>query len=335
VATPPATGRTFRSLPSYATTVWGAASPASVGYDGAVPAPRLSNPDKLLYPAAGVTKADVADYYRRVAPVLVPHLRGRALTLRRFPDGVDGESFFEKRCPSHAPSWVQTVEVSRSSGPPYRACSVEDADTLLWLANLAALELHPALALAAEPDRPTVMVFDLDPGPPAGIPQCAEVACALRDLLGQLGLEGVAKTSGSKGLQVYVPLGGEVDFDTTKLLSHTIGLVLEKQLRPLVLTTMAKGDRPGRVFIDWSQNDRAKTTVAVYSLRARPRPGVSTPLRWEEVEAATGSDGRPLDFSPAEVLERVSASGDLFAAVLGTVQEIPADVAAMLSGAPG
>ena len=296
-----------------------------------MPAPHLTNPDKVLYPAAGVTKAEVADYYRAVASVLVPHLRGRALTLRRFPDGVEGESFFEKRCPSHAPAWVHTVEVARASGPPYRACSVEDTDTLLWLANLAALELHPSLALADDPGRPTVMVFDLDPGPPAGIAACAEVACALRDLLAQLGLDCVAKTSGSKGLQVYVPLNSAVDFDTTKLLSHTLGLLLEKQLRPLVLTTMAKDARAGRVFIDWSQNDRAKTTVAVYSLRARPTPGVSTPLRWEEVEAATGEGAAGLDFSPAEVVERVSAAGDLFAPVLEAVQEIPADVAALLS----
>ncbi|MDE3087297.1 MAG: non-homologous end-joining DNA ligase [Acidobacteriota bacterium] len=300
-----------------------------------MPTPPLSNPDKVLFPAAGVTKAEVAAYYGAVAPVLVPHLRGRALTLRRFPDGVDGESFFEKRCPSHAPPWVQTVEVARSSGPPYRACAVEDRDTLLWLANLAALELHPSLALAAEPERPTVMVFDLDPGPPAGIPQCAEVACALREVLDRLGLRCVTKTSGSKGLQVYVPLAGGVDFDTTKLLSHTLGLILEKQLRPLVLTTMAKGERPGRVFIDWGQNDRAKTTVAVYSLRARPFPGVSTPVRWDEVEAAVGKERGVLEFSPAEVLERVSASGDLFASVLDEGQELPAEVTALLQPGTG
>ncbi|HAM01357.1 MAG TPA: ATP-dependent DNA ligase, partial [Acidimicrobiaceae bacterium] len=214
----------------------------------------ISNPDKVLYPATGFTKAQVVEYYRSVAPVLVPHLRGRALTLRRFPDGVDGESFFEKRCPSHAPDWVTTVEVGRSSGPPYRACSVEDTDTVVWMANLAALELHPSLSLAAEPERPTTMVFDLDPGAPAGLAECAEVALALRALLSDLELESLAKTSGSKGMQVYVPLNTAVGYDTTKLLSHTIGLVIEKQLRPLVVTTMAKQDRPGKVFIDWSQN---------------------------------------------------------------------------------
>lgn len=335
MATPPATGRAFPQ-PAVPRDGRGAARRRPVGYDVAVPATRLTNPDKVLYPQTGTTKAEVAEYYGAVAAALLPHLRGRALTLRRFPDGVAGESFFEKRCPSHAPPWVHTVEVARSSGPAYRACSVEDTDTLLWLANLAALELHPSLALAAEPDRPTVMVFDLDPGPPAGIPQCAEVACALRELLGRLGLGCVAKTSGSKGLQVYVPLNSAVDFETTKLLSHTVGLILEKQLRPLVLTTMARQSRPGKVFIDWSQNDRAKTTVAVYSLRARPVPGVSTPLRWEEVESVVGAaDGGPLDFSPAQVLERVVAGGDLFAPVAESVQELPDDVVALLSGPPG
>jgi bifunctional non-homologous end joining protein LigD len=263
--------------------------------------------------------------------MLVPHLRGRALTLRRFPDGVDGESFFEKRCPSHAPKWVPTVEVARSSGPPYRACSVDDGDTLVWLANLAALELHPALAKADEPERPTTMVFDLDPGAPAGIAQCAEVACGLRELLGQLGLSACPKTSGSKGLQVYVPLNSPVDFDTTKLLAHTLGMILEKRLRPLVVTTMAKQERPGKVFIDWSQNDRAKTTVSVYSLRARHEPSVSTPLSWDEVDAAVGGDGDDLRFGPDDVLGRVEKRGDLFADVIDLRQQLPEEVAQLLS----
>jgi bifunctional non-homologous end joining protein LigD len=292
---------------------------------------RISNPDKVLYPATGFTKGQVVDYYRDVAPVLVPHLQGRALTLRRFPDGVEGQSFFEKRCPSHAPQWVATVEVGRSKGESYRACSVEDADTLVWLANLAALELHPSLSLADEPERPTTMVFDLDPGAPAGLSECAEVACALRNMLADLELDCVAKTSGSKGMQVYVPLNTPVDYDTTKLLSHTIGLVLEKHLRPLVVTTMAKQDRPGKVLIDWSQNDRAKTTVSVYSLRAREQPGVSTPLLWEEVDRTVGTDGLSLAFSPGEVLDRVEAHGDLFRAVLELVQPLPAQVVDLLS----
>lgn len=296
---------------------------------------RISNADKVLYPATGFTKGQVVDYYRAVAAVLVPHLRGRALTLRRFPDGVDGESFFEKRCPSHAPKWVRRVEVARSSGPPYQACAVDDADTLVWLANLAALELHPSLALADDPERPTTMVFDLDPGAPAGIAQCAEVACALRELLAQLELASSPKTSGSKGLQVYVPLNSAVDFDTTKLLSHTLGMILEKQLRRLVVTTMAKQDRPGKIFIDWSQNDRAKTTVSVYSLRARAEPNVSTPLSWDEVESAVGTDGGALRFGPDEVLERVEKRGDLFSDVAELRQALPDEVVHLLAtGAP-
>jgi bifunctional non-homologous end joining protein LigD len=295
---------------------------------------RLRNPEKVLYPATGFTKAEVADYYRAVGPVLVPHLQGRALTLRRFPDGVDGESFFEKRCPSHAPQWVAKVEVTQASGASYRACSVEDVDTLLWLANLAALELHPSLALAKKPEQPTAMVFDLDPGEPAAMGECAEVACALRELLGHLELEGVAKTSGQKGLQVYVPFNSPIDFDTTKLLSHTVGLVLAKQMRPLVVTTMAKSERQGRVFIDWSQNDRIKTTVSVYSLRARPRPSVSTPLEWHEVEKAVGANADALAFSPADVLSRIQKSGDLFTPVLERRQELTDQVRTLLSSPP-
>jgi bifunctional non-homologous end joining protein LigD len=291
---------------------------------------QITNSDKVLYPESGTTKGEVVDYYRRIAPVLLPHLRGRALTLRRFPDGVDGESFFEKRCPSHRPGWVRTVPVARTSGESYDACAVDDADTLVWLANLAALELHPALALAEEPDRPTVMVFDLDPGAPAGIGQCAEVAVALRDMLGQLDLQCSAKTSGSKGLQVYVPLNTAIDFDTTKLLAHGIGLVLERQRGDLVVTTMAKQARKGRVLIDWSQNDRAKTTVSVYSLRARPTPGVSTPLGWDEVERTVGADGPALVFGPDEVLGRVDDHGDLFASVLEERQSLPRHVVDML-----
>ncbi|MHB8681536.1 MAG: non-homologous end-joining DNA ligase [Acidimicrobiales bacterium] len=300
--------------------------------DGAGERVRISNPDKVLYPDAGFTKRDVVDYYRAVAPVLLPHLAGRALTMRRYPDGVDAASFFEKRCPSHRPDWIRTVRVGRASGhDAYDACAVDDLDSLLWVANLASLELHPSLALAAEPERPTAMVFDLDPGAPAALPLCAEVACALRDLLGGLGLECVAKTSGSKGLQVYVPLAGEADFDATKLLAHTLGLVVEKQLRGLVLTTMSKSARRGKVFIDWSQNDRAKTTVAVYSLRARPRPTVSTPLTWAEVEGAVGAEADPLVFEAADVLRRVERHGDLFSPVLDHAQVLPAAVHDLLS----
>ena len=291
---------------------------------------RITNEEKVLYPASGTTKGEVVEYYRRIAPVLLPHLRGRAVTLRRFPDGVEGESFFEKRCPGHRPSWVQTATVTLSSGRSYQACTVEDAETIVWMANLAALELHPSLARAERADEPTVMVFDLDPGAPAAIGQCAEVACALRTLLAQLELECVAKTSGSKGMQVYVPLNSAVDFRTTKLLSHSIALLLQGQLPKLVVTVMAKDVRRGRVFIDWSQNDRAKTTVSVYSLRARPSPTVSTPLLWDEVEQHVGAPADALVFGPAAVLERVDRHGDLFAPAVDLEQDLPPRVVDLL-----
>src|SRR5579862_7056327 len=209
VASPPATGAFPQpAVLTPAPSTWrpgtGASrhSPAQSGIALAVPEPvRISNADKVLYPQSGTTKGEVVEYYRRIAPVLLPHLRGRAVTLRRFPDGVDGESFFEKRCPKHRPPWVHTAEVLLSSGRSYDACTVEDTDTLVWMANLASLELHPSLARADQPERPTVMVFDLDPGAPAAIGQCAEVACALRALFEQLDLQCVAKTSGSKGMQ--------------------------------------------------------------------------------------------------------------------------------------
>jgi bifunctional non-homologous end joining protein LigD len=285
------------------------------------------NVEKVLYPETGFTKGELIDFYEAVGPVLVPHLAGRALTMRRFPDGVEGISFFEKRIPKHAPDWMATVEVVPHRAAPYRACSVEDVPTLVWLAAMAAGELHPSLALAAEPDRPTVLVFDLDPGPPAGVIECARVAWWLRELLGHLGLEGFAKTSGSKGLQVYVPLHSQVDFTTTSALAHSVARLLEQEHPELVVSTMAKTVREGRVFIDWSQNSRSKTTVSVYSVRARPRPTVSTPLHWEEIESVL-SGRKPkapvLEFLPADVLARVDTDGDLFGPVTSLVQQIPA-----------
>jgi len=291
---------------------------------------QISNADKVLYPKNGTTKGEVVDYYRAIAPALLPHISGRAITLRRFPNGVDGESFFEKRCPKHRPEWVQTATVVLTSGSEYQACTLDDVDSLVWVANLASLELHPSLAVAADADRPTAMVFDLDPGAPAALGQCAEVACALRDLFAQLDLQCVAKTSGSKGMQVYVPLNSPIDFATTKLLSHGIALMLQDQMPRLVVTTMAKDIRKGRVFIDWSQNDRAKTTVSVYSLRARDIPAVSTPLRWDEVEAHVGADADALVFLPPDVLARVEAEGDLFAAVAEVEQRLPPKVVELL-----
>jgi bifunctional non-homologous end joining protein LigD len=284
----------------------------------------LSNLDKLFYPEVGFTKGQLIEYYTRVAPVLLPHLRGRPLTLKRYPDGVKGPHFYEKQCPSHRPEWVRTAELYAGS-KRIDFCLADDLATLVWLANLADLELHTSLALAERYDSPTMIAFDLDPGPPATIVECSEVALMLRELLGQLGLEAWPKSSGSKGMQVYVPLNTPTTYDQTKPFAHAIAQLLERREPRLVVSEMAKAKRGGRVFVDWSQNTRHKTTVNVYSLRARERPTVSTPLRWEEVEAVTESrDPEELAFTSDEVLARVAEHGDVFAPVLELRQELPA-----------
>ncbi|HEX6582175.1 MAG TPA: non-homologous end-joining DNA ligase [Thermoleophilaceae bacterium] len=281
----------------------------------------LSNLDKVMYPETGFTKGQVIDYYTRVAPVLLPHLRDRPLTLKRYPNGVEGGHFYEKQCPSHAPEWVRSEPVELSS-KTIRFCVCDDLPTLVWLANLADIELHPSLSKLPEVERPTLMAFDLDPGPPAGIPECCEVALILRDALNRIGLESFAKTSGSKGLQVYVPLNVEgVDYDHgTKRLSQALARHLEAEHPKLIVSSQRKQLRKGKVLIDWSQNDEHKTTVSVYSLRARERPTVSTPLAWDEV-AAGNADA--LVFEAADVLERVGERGDLFAPVAELEQRLP------------
>jgi bifunctional non-homologous end joining protein LigD len=281
----------------------------------------LSNLDKVMYPQTGFTKGQVIDYYTRVAPVLLPHLRDRPLTLKRYPNGVDGGHFYEKQCPSHRPDWVRSepVEMNRKT---IQFCICDDLPTLVWLANLADLELHPSLSMVPDVERPTVMAFDLDPGPPAGIPECCEVALILRDALGRIGLECFAKTSGSKGIQVYVPLNVDgVDYDHgTKQLSQALARHLEAEHPKLIVSTQKKELRRGKVLIDWSQNDEKKTTVSVYSLRAREHPTVSTPLDWDEVEAG---DPDALVFDAPGVLERVEKRGDLFAGVVELEQRLP------------
>jgi bifunctional non-homologous end joining protein LigD len=279
---------------------------------------RLTNLDKVLYPAAGFTKGEVVDYYARVAPALLPHLRGRPLTLKRYPNGVDAPFFFEKRCPGHRPAWVRTA----TGEIPY--CVVEDLAGLVWVANLASLELHPSLALAVAADCPTVLAFDLDPGAPADVLSCAEVALALRDLFGHWGLECFPKTSGSKGMQVYVPLNTATTFEATKGFARAVAETLERRFPERVTATMAKARRTGRVFVDWSQNDRVKTTISVYALRALERPTVSTPLAWAELEAALAAgDASALRFEAADVLARIERDGDLFAPVAELRQELP------------
>jgi bifunctional non-homologous end joining protein LigD len=280
----------------------------------------------VLWPAAGFTKAGVIDYYARVADAILPHLRDRPLTLKRYPNGVEAQSFYEKRCPSHRPDWVATAPVwsGRNDGD-IDYCLCNERATLIWMAQLAALELHPSLSLADEIERPTVLAFDLDPGEPAGILECCRVGLRLREVLGELELECVPKASGSKGLQVYVPLNIEVTYEQTKPFAHAIAQTLERAEPDLVISRMTKKLRKGKVFVDWSQNDQHKTTVAVYSLRARERPTVSTPLEWDEVErAAEREDPDALRFEASDVVERVEKHGDLFAPVLELRQKLPA-----------
>ena len=275
----------------------------------------LSNLDKVLYPQVGFTKGEVIDYYTRVSSALLPHLRNRPLTLKRYPNGVEQPYFYEKNCPSHAPEWVRRERVGKIF---YVVC--DDLPTLVWLANLADLELHPSLSEHEPIERPTVMAFDLDPGPGAGLAECCEVALILREALLALGLDSYVKTSGSKGLQVYVPLNVEdVDYDSgSKRLSQALARHLEAQHPKLIVSQQRKELRKDRVLIDWSQNDEHKTTVCVYSLRGAERPTVSTPLDWDELD-----DPASLVFCAADVIERVAERGDLFAAVAEQRQQLP------------
>jgi bifunctional non-homologous end joining protein LigD len=287
---------------------------------------KLVNLDKVFYPAVGFTKGQVIDYYARISSVLLPHLKDRPLTLKRYPDGVEGPFFYEKRCPEHRPKWVQTAPVwSDDKGDHIQFCLANDLATLIWAANLADLELHTSLSLAKKIEQPTMMVFDLDPGEPADIRDCCAVAAQLRALLEQLHLKSFAKTSGSKGLQVYVPLNTPVTYDQTKPFSHAIAQVLERANPKGVTSNMSKSLRRGRVFVDWSQNDEHKTTVCVYSLRAKERPTASTPVDWDEVQQGISpKKGKELVFESQQVLERAERRGDLFEAVLKLRQRLPA-----------
>jgi bifunctional non-homologous end joining protein LigD len=289
---------------------------------------KLTNLDKVLYPESGFTKGEMIDYYAKVAPVMVPHLSGRAVTLRRFPEGVEdtASAFFEKRCPKHRPRRVKTASVD--AGP--RAgkidfCVCDSLPTLVWMAQLATIEFHPSLSKTRAPKRPTVLAFDLDPGPPADVVDCCRVALRLRDLFGHFGVECFPKTSGSKGMQVYVPLNSKkVNYDLTKPFAKAIAQLLEKETPDEVLSKMKKVEREGKVFVDWSQNHQSKTTVAVYSLRAREHPTASTPVTWDEVAATADSgDAKKLVFEADAVIERIEEHGDLFAPVLELEQELP------------
>jgi len=286
---------------------------------------KLSNLDKVLYPANGFTKGQVIDYYARVAPVIVPHLGGRPLTLKRYPNGVDSEFFFEKNATAHRPEWVQTAPLwSEHNRRTINYILANDLPTVVWMANLAAIELHPSLSLAKEINCPTMMVFDLDPGPPANIVHCAQVGLWLREIFEHFGLQSFPKTSGSKGLQIYVPLNTPTGYEDTKSFAHALARLLGDQHRELVVSDMKKELRKGKVLVDWSQNDQHKTTIAVYSLRARERPTVSTPVKWGEVEQLfKKKDPALLVFEAEQALKRVEKLGDLFEPVLKLKQKLP------------
>ncbi len=285
----------------------------------------LTNLDKVLYPAAGFTKGQVIDYYARIAPVLVPHFAGRPLTLKRYPEGVDKEYFFEKNATKHRPDWVKTAPIwSEHNRRNINYLLANHLPTLVWIANLAGLELHPSLSLAKDIMCPTMMVFDLDPGLPANIVQCCQVGLWLKEIFEHFGLQSFPKTSGSKGLQIYLPLNTPTSYDQTKPFAHALARLLEGEHRNLVVSDMKKELRVGKVFVDWSQNDDHKTTIGVYSLRARERPTVSTPVKWEEVELALKKkDADLLVFEAGQVLKRVEKMGDLFAPVLTLKQKLP------------
>ncbi len=283
---------------------------------------RLRNLDKVLYPEASFTKAEVIDYYVRVAPTMLRHVAGRGVTFKRYPDGVEGQSFFEKRCPSHRPEFVTTIDGPGDRGGAIGYCNLDTLPAMAWAANMAALEIHAPMALGRDIEAPQLCVFDLDPGPPATIVECARIGLAVRDVLAGVGLECVAKTSGSKGMQLYVPLNNPATtHEHASAFARAVAQVLEKHRPDEVTSTMTKSLRTGKVFIDWSQNSRHKTTVAAYSLRARPRPTVSTPITWDEVSDC--ADGTTLSFEAADVLTRVAELGDLFAPAAELGQELP------------
>lgn len=285
----------------------------------------LSNLEKALYPSCGFTKAHVLEYFRRVGPFILPHLKDRALTFKRYPEGVEGDFFYEKRCPSHRPAWVNTATIRQDEGEPLTVCLVNDLETLIWAENLASVELHVPLARTHSPENPDSMVFDLDPGDRAGIPECAKVGLILRDLLSRFGLASYVKTSGKKGLHVYVPLNRkDTTFESTKTFSKAVAGIMQKHYPDLVTARIAKEERSGKVLINWSQNSASKTMICVYSLRARERPIVSFPLEWADLEnPAKLGDPERIQVTHSEALSRVERAGDLFQDVLVKEQRLP------------
>ena len=282
----------------------------------------ISNPDKVLYLETGFTKADVITYYVSVAPFALAHYEGRAMTLKRFPDGSHTPGFFEKRCPSHRPAWLPTAVGPGDRNGVIHYCEIDEPAALVWTANMAALELHAPMAHAVDLETPRAVVFDFDPGPRTAMRECAQAALDVAEVLDAVGLRGWCKTSGSKGLQMYVPINGPCTHDAAANFALAVGQVLERRAPERYVTNMSKSERPGRIFIDWSQNSRHKTTIAPYSLRARPRPTVSTPVTWDEVAAAAQGHA-DLVFEADAVVLRVRELGDLFEPVVTLVQQLP------------
>ena len=282
---------------------------------------KVTNLDKVLYPMVGFTKAQVIEYYVTIAPVMLPHIEQRGITFKRWPDGVAADSFFNKRAPSHRPDWVDTCVGPGDKGKGIDYPVLNEVAALAWSANLAALEIHSPMAKCADIDSPTILVFDLDPGEPATIIECCRVALSIQAVLDSVGIRSFGKTSGSKGLQLYVPLNTPHKHDHARDFALAVAQLLEKQQPKLVTSTMARSERSGKVFIDWSQNTRHKTTIAPYSLRGKDRPTVSTPITWDEISEC--ADGEWLGFEAADVVERVEQFGDVFAPVASLEQVLP------------
>jgi bifunctional non-homologous end joining protein LigD len=300
---------------------------------------RLSNLDKVLYPDTGFTKGQVIDYLAKIAPVLLPHLRDRPLTMKRYPNGVNAEFFYEKRAPKYRPAWIKTALVQGGRDPAgIDYLIVNDLASLTWIANLADLELHPFLATKQDVTCPTQVMFDLDPGEPADVTDCAQVAIWIRDLVGGLGLKCWVKSSGSKGLQLHIPLNTPTSYDVTKPFAKALAMAMQAAHPDRVVYDMKKAIRGGKVLIDWSQNDESKTTICVYSLRAKSQPFVAAPLKWSEVEACLEKDDpKHVFFGPDEVLARVKKEGDLFKEVLTLRQKLPkgaTEALGVLAGEP-
>lgn len=283
---------------------------------------RLSNLDKVLYPSVNFTKAEMLDYYFQIADFILPHLRNRCITLKRYPEGVEKDYFYEKQCPSHHPEWINTRRRQDDDTPEF--CIINDLPSLIWAVNLASIEMHPLLSYFDNLEKPSEMVFDLDPGPDRDILDCGRVALGLNEMLGQLGLKTFVKTSGGKGLHLYIPLNTTVTFEDTKSFAHAVALTYEKYYPDIAVSKMNKQLRKGKVFIDWSQNDDHKTTVCVYSLRAMEKPTISMPVEWEYLDMAINTkDIKSLIFTPRQTIDIVKKKGDIFAELLEIKQKLP------------